>query len=305
MRFRWMRGKGIRVLAELLTAAAFLSVLFGCHATPMLPGREPFGEQTASDDQAKKVYEAFAERFQEERLEDWGGYCLNWAEGSQEVDVYQTEEYTLAYCEDRKGGDYLWYDGWLYWTQGGAVSYREMSWEELRADQMAAELWGTAQAVAEQTPSELTYQYIPLSSDKRNLLTAKFELGDDRAGDYASISTGIQGDGQFESISFRWQDVGDLEKGVGVDTIVAGISFYPIQGSTDLQAERKLWSFGHDCGLLEQGVPALSTQDEDREWCREVISSMDLASLRDRSTQQDALIFPGFQDRNLERTSEP
>ena len=29
------------------------------------------------------------------------------------------------------------------------------------------------------------------------------------------------------------------------------ISFFPYEGSTDLQAERKLWSFGHDLGLTE------------------------------------------------------
>lgn len=304
MCFQWIKRKGTRLVAQLLAAATLMSSLSGCHAILVLPGREPFGEQTASDDQAESVWESFAESFREERFEGWDGCTISWSEGSQEVDVYRTEEYTLAYCEDRKGGDYLWYDGWLYWRYGDSMAYREMAWEELQVEQMAAELWTMAQSMLEQTLTDLTYKCIPMSKDKRNLLTAKFELGENQVGDYASISTAIKSHGQYDSISFQWQDVGDLEKGVGVDNIVVSISFYPIQDTTDLQAERKLWSFGHDCGLLERGVPALSTQDEDREGCRKVISSIDWTSLRNRIPEQDDLVFPGFQDRNFEREPE-
>lgn len=304
MCFQWTIRKRTRLVAQLLAAATLMSALSGCHTIPVLPGREPFGEQTASDDQAESVWKSFAESFREERFEDWDGCTISWSEGSQEVDVYRTEEYTLAYCGDRKGGDYLWYDGWLYWKHGDSMAYREMAWEELQVEQMAAELWTMAQSMLEQTPTDLTYKYIPMSKDKRNLLTAEFELGENQVGDYASISTAIKSHGQYDSISFQWQDVGDLEKGVGVDNIVVSISFYPIQDTTDLQAERKLWSFGYDCGLLERGVPALSTQDEDREGCREVISSIDWVSLRNRIPEQKDLVFPGFQDRNFERESE-
>lgn len=42
-----------------------------------------------------------------------------------------TQEYTLAYCEDMKHGEYLWYDGWLYWMKGSSVACRKMDWGEL------------------------------------------------------------------------------------------------------------------------------------------------------------------------------
>lgn len=303
MRFQRKIEKSIRLAAELLSAAVLLSVLSGCHTIPMLPGREPFGEQTAPEDKANGAYKAFADSFQAELPEEWDGYTIGWSEGSQDLDVYLTEEYVLAFCEDRKGGDYLWYDGWLYWMKGDSVAYRKMDWEELRAEQMAAELWTMAQKILEQTPAKLTYKYIPMSNDKRRLLTAEYELDGEQAGDYVTISARIGSGGQFDHVGFRWQDVGDLSKGVGVDNISVSISFYPVEGTTSLQAERKIWLFGHDCGLIEQGVPALSRQEEEREWCRELISSIDFAALRDRAVEQEDLIFPGFQERGFERKS--
>lgn len=301
MRIQGTIKRSICLLAELLSASIFMSVLSGCHAVPILPGREPFGEQTASEDKAKGAYEAFADSFQAEQLEAWDGYTISWSEGSQEVDVYLTEEYVLAYCEDRKDGDYLWFDGWLYWMKGDSVTYREMSWEELQTEQMAAELWTMAQKILKQTPAELTYKYIPMSNDKRMLLTADYDLDEEQAGDYATISARIGSGGRFDHVGFRWQDVGDLSKGVGVDNVTVSISFFPVEGTTDLQAERKIWSFGHDCGLIEQGVPALSRQNEEREWCREIISSIDFAALRDQAVEQEDLVFPGFQERGFER----
>ena len=43
------------------------------------------------------------------------------------------------------------------------------------------------------------------------------------------------------------------------------ISYFSYEGSTSLQAERSIWSFGYDAGLTDEGVPALSDQSEDRE----------------------------------------
>ena len=70
------------------------------------------------------------------------------------------------------------------------------------------------------------------------------------------------------------------------------ISFFPYEGSTDLQAERKLWSFGRDLELTEESVPALSQQEENREWSRKMIDSMDFEILVERAEYAEDLTFP-------------
>ena len=47
-------------------------------------------------------------------------------------------------------------------------------------------------------------------------------------------------------------------------------------------------------GLLEQGVPAISAQDGDREGCRAVIAGIDFAALRARAERREDLSFPEF-----------
>ena len=71
-------------------------------------------------------------------------------------------------------------------------------------------------------------------------------------------------------------------------------SFCLFEGSRSLQAERKIWSFGYDCGLTEEVLPAISVQGADREWCRSVISNMDFAELRGRAVLDEDLFFPNL-----------
>ncbi len=289
------RKNGVRYIAILLAVLSFITVLSACAPVPMVPGGEPFGEQTASNEKAEQTYTALSESFRQEAPETWDGFTISWSKGyTLNAYIYRAEEYTLAYCEEMHNGEYLWYDGWLYWRKGDSAAYREMTWEELQTDMITAELWNRLQIQLTQSPEELTYKYIPMSNDKYNLLTAKFNLGEEQPGDYLSISAPIYSGGTYKNIGFRWQDVGDLEKGVGVDNTSVSVSFYALQDSTDLQAERKVWSFGHDCGLSEEGVPALSRQDEEREWCQDVIASMDFSILREQAAYQEDLTFPEF-----------
>ena len=44
--------------------------------------------------------------------------------------------------------------------------------------------------------------------------------------------------------------------------------------------------------MIEQGVPALSTQENDREWSRSMIDSIDFDSILHRAKYKDDLAFP-------------
>ncbi len=281
-------------LAVCLIVIVLTAVLSGCHMAPKLPGGEPFGEQTFTEGQVKAAYEAFSLSFRQEWQEDWRGYTVSWqdmTDGRRDADIYFTQEYTLAYCEDMKHGEYLWYDGWLYWMKGSSVACRKMDWGELGGEQWAEELWLLMGALLEQEPTELTYKHIPMSEDKRNLLTAKYRLDKVHLGKYATISAAIYSDGRCKEVGIQWQDVGELEEW---DNVSIHSSFCLFEGSRSLQAERKIWSFGYDCGLTEEVLPALSVQGADREWCRSVISNMDFAELRGRAVLDEDLFFPNL-----------
>lgn len=285
---------GIRAEAAAGAVLILAALLSGCGIVPVLPGREPFGEVTSSEDQAREVYETFSQRLRQEAPEDWEGWSLSWSEAGWDIDIYRTQAYTLAFCEAHGGVDYLWYDGWLYWNSHGTVCYRAMDWAELGTEDFAAQLWRMSQELLDRTPDELTYQYIPMASGNQHLLKARYVLKEEEPGDYGDLSAYLSGGGDYDTVNFTWQDVGDLDQGVGRNNVCAHILFFPFDGSTDLQAERKLWSFGYGCGLSERNIPAISVQQDDRAGCQAVIAAMDFAALRDRAVYQDTLAFPGL-----------
>lgn len=53
-------------------------------------------------------------------------------------DVYKTEEYRVVYGEGYLE-TYLWYDGRLCCRRDAALTYRDMAWEELELEALAAE----------------------------------------------------------------------------------------------------------------------------------------------------------------------
>lgn len=270
-----------------LLAGAVLAVAFcGCGIVPMLPGGEPFGEVTYSADRAETAYETFSNSFLQEQPGDWDGYSITLMEGMQTLYMYYTEEYMLFFGEDIDGADYLWYDGWLYQKDGDSVACREMDWDALQTGGTADRMWELLREMLGQTPAELSYKYVPMADDDRHLLKAEYELDEGQEGDFVKLSVPIHSDGSYDTVSISWEDVGEE---IGVDNVVVSISFFAFQGSTDLQAERRIWRFGHDCGLTPEVVPALSQQEKEREWSREVIDSMDFAALREQAAP---LILP-------------
>lgn len=244
-----------------------------------LPGQEPFGEHTYADDQSQSVYEDVQEAMEPLTFEDWRGYSIE----LNDSDIYYSEEYQVAWHEGR-GEDTLWYQGRLYRWDGETLAYRDMKWEELQTDAYAAAQWDFARSLLSGEAEELTYKHIPMSSVSPYLLTAQYPETEWEGilRRFPKLSFGMNGDKELNSFTLRWQESGES----------VGIRFYVYEGSTDLQAERKVWSFAHELGLIERGVPALSAQSDDREWSREMIASIDFDRILAQAEYREDLIFP-------------
>ena len=271
-------------------AAGLSCLLSGCIA---LPGQEPFGETTYSAEQAQAVYEKISADMEQREFKDQSGYSiqilpfiLSEDVNDFEYDVYKTEEYTV--CDaDGPGEDYLWHKGRLYcsYYDNDHITYRDMAWEDLEFDAYAAECWSIARQLLERDDPELTYKYIPMSS-QRYLLKAAYpdiELSDGREIRFAELYFYMDENGAYDGFGLSWQE--DRRQNVS-------IAYFPYEGSTSLQAERRIWSFGYDAGLTDEGVPALSDQSEDRERCRALISGMDFDALAERSEYREDLCVP-------------
>ena len=100
---------------------------------------------------------------------------------------------------------------------------------------------------------------------------------------FAELYFYMDENGKYDGFGLSWQE--DRRQNVS-------ISYFPYEGSTSLQAERRIWSFGYDAGLTDEGVPALSDQSEDRERCRALISGMDFDALAERSEYREDLCVP-------------
>ena len=137
----------------------------------------------------------------------------------------------------------------------------------------------------ERDDPELTYKYIPMSSPPYLLKAAypDIELSDGREIRFAELYFYMDENGKYDGFGLSWQE--DRRQNVS-------ISYFPYEGSTSLQAERRIWSFGYDAGLTDEGVPALSDQSEDRERCRALISGMDFDALAERSEYREDLCVP-------------
>ena len=271
-------------------AAGLSCLLSGCIA---LPGQEPFGETTYSAEQAQAVYEKISADMEQREFKDQSGYSiqilpfiLSEDVNDFEYDVYKTEEYTV--CDaDGPGEDYLWHKGRLYcsYYDNDHITYRDMAWEDLEFDAYAAECWSIARQLLERDDPELTYKYIPMSSQPYLLKAAypDIELSDGREIRFAELYFYMDENGAYDGFGLSWQE--DRRQNVS-------IAYFPYEGSTSLQAERSIWSFGYDAGLTDEGVPALSDQSEDRERCRALISGMDFDALAERSEYREDLCIP-------------
>lgn len=288
--YRKTTKKWLLLFAAPAWAVGLACLLSGCIA---LPGQEPFGEKTYPAEQAQAVYEKISADMEQREFKDQSGYSiqilpfiLSEDVNDFEYDVYKTEEYTV--CDaDGPGEDYLWHKGRLYcsYYDNDHIAYRDMAWEDLGFEAYAAERWSIARQLLERDDPELTYKYIPMSSPPYLLKAAypDIELSDGREIRFAELYFYMDENGKYDGFGLSWQE--DRRQNVS-------ISYFPYEGSTSLQAERRIWSFGYDAGLTDEGVPALSDQSEDRERCRALISGMDFDALAERSEYREDLCVP-------------
>lgn len=203
-----------------------------------------------------------------------------------DYDVYKTEEY-MVFAAEASGEDYLWHKGRLYHScyDNDHITYRDMAWEDLGFEAYAEERWSIVRQLLERDDPELTYQYIPMSSQPYLLKAAypDIKLADGREIRFAELYFYMDEDGSYDGFGMSWQE--DRRHNVS-------ISYFSYEDSTSLQAERSIWSFGYDAGLTDEGVPALSDQSEDRERCSAVISGMDFDALAERSEYREDLCVP-------------
>ena len=203
-----------------------------------------------------------------------------------DYDVYKTEEY-MVFAAEASGEDYLWHKGRLYHScyDNDHITYRDMAWEDLGFEAYAEERWSIVRQLLERDDPELTYQYIPMSSQPYLLKAAypDIKLVDGREIRFAELYFYMDEDGSYDGFGMSWQE--DRRHNVS-------ISYFSYEDSTSLQAERSIWSFGYDAGLTDEGVPALSDQSEDRERCSAVISGMDFDALAERSEYREDLCVP-------------
>lgn len=264
-------------------ALATISFLSGCRIIT-LPGGEPFGEHTYSNDQAQSVYESVCAKMEKIGFSDWNGYSVEIDDNFTEQSFYRTDEYTLLWYEEAKA-EYLWYQGRLYCYDKETLSYRDIEWSEILSDDYAAQQWEFAIELLAQKPEKLKYKFIPMSSGNQYLLTAEYSqsLWEDKIRQFPKLYFRLDEKKNFSGLTVHWQE----------ETLrVVNIGYFPFENSTDLQAERKIWSFAHELGLIEKGVPALSTQKDDREGCKEMINGIDFDSLTNSAVCREDMIIP-------------
>ena len=288
--YRKTTKKRLLLFAAPAWAVGLACLLSGCIA---LPGQEPFGEKTYPVEQAQAVYEKLSADMEQQEFMDQNGYTIrilpfvrNNDVSDFMYDICKTAEYTV-FAAEGACEDYLWYKDRLYcgYYDDNPITYRDMAWEDLKFEAYAAERWSIARQLLERDDPELTYKYIPMSSPPYLLKAAypDIELSDGREIRFAELYFYMDENGKYDGFGLSWQE--DRRQNVS-------ISYFPYEGSTSLQAERRIWSFGYDAGLTDEGVPALSDQSEDRERCRALISGMDFDALAERSEYREDLCVP-------------
>lgn len=262
--------------------------LAGCVSTP---GQEPFGEETFSAAEAASAYEAVSESMEQAEFENMGGYTVSVSgaldDDFTEYQIYKTDEYNVVSYQGYDA-EYLWYEGWLYCDKDKNLTYRDMSWDEFNMEEYAMQQWAFAQQLLGRDDVELTYKYIPMASGNQYLLTAEYDEAvlDGQSVRFIQLPFYLDQDGAYNGFGLSWQ------KRCGETYRAISISFFPYEGSTSLQAERRIWSFGNRFGLTEEVVPALSDQEEHRQRSLAVIRSLDFEDLRKESVYQENLSIP-------------
>lgn len=262
--------------------------LTGCVS---MPGQEAFGEETFSAAEAESAYEAVSESMAQAEFESMGGYTVSISgaldDDFREYQIYKTDEYNVVSYQGYDA-EYLWYEGWLYCDKAKKLTYRDMSWDEFNMEEYALQQWAFAQQLLGRDDVELTYKYIPMASGNQYLLTAEYDEAvlDGQSVRFIQLSFYLDQNGAYDGFGLSWQ------KRYGETYRATSISFFLYEGSTSLQAERRVWSFGNRLGLTEETVPALSDQEAHRQRSLAVIKSLDFEDLRKESAYQENLSIP-------------
>ena len=280
--------KGVRY------AVPFIVVLLvytftGCTA---LPGKRPFKEEIFSESEAMAAYKGVTESLLKEEDENWGSYAvkLDSDRYNGTFSFWNSEKYTAAYAETASG-EYLWYQECLYRRDKDRITYREMEWEELMAGTVAEQMWDLTGQLLKRADADLTYKYVPMAEDRKYLLKAKYpEMEFDSRKIRPEFTIYMDEDGTYDHFCTSWSEIWGYDNFVNHELF--SIVFYPYPGSEHVDAERALWSFGYDCGLTDEHVPALSEQKDNREWSREIVADMDFKSLKKRAKEERDLVFP-------------
>lgn len=286
------RKKLISFVILLFSSALLTGCCYGVYPDPI--------RTALSQQEAQAAYEGLQEEL-EILLESPYAFTAG-VDSLDTVVFYKTEEYQVAFAEinydyyEEPVGNYLWYDGALYWyndylPEGVEMSWswREADWEEFGAEEFLEAVIDCGIALLQEEPASLEYYRYPDSNNTQYQLTVDYPLTSvaiETEPVYADISAGWDKDGNLSSFFITWN-----RPYINHDRDLVKVKVMPYEDSLDYQAERKIWTVGHDLGLCETPVPALTTQVQDRAWCEKMINSMDFKKLQTPGTRDDELPF--------------
>lgn len=241
----------------ILIAALLLS---GCAA---ISGDKPFGEEKLSSEQASFAMEQLADSFGDMPQK----YCLSCDRLTQSYEAF-CGGYKTAYIENDDGCR-LWLDGRLFYCDSEKrLFYRDIDERQLGAAAAAERVWQRVAAMTLSGEGEARLEYIPMAENHPYHLEIGFSAGEWEG---CSLSAYMRADGGFDSVTVKYG-------GNSSDTVISA-GFYFDEAANDIQAERRIWSFGNRCGAINEPVPALKKQKSDRQYCESIVASADFLSL--------------------------
>ena len=266
---------------------AIMFLLSGCSWTS---GIGLFGEKQYSDEEADATWENVRGQIQDMDFAEYT-YSIEIDVGySEDYKFYWTEEYVVASVYSQ--GDYLWYEDYLYACVEEQMYYKEAAWDELGWQKILEESKDFLFQLLE-TEGTLSYKKVPMAGAGERLLTVKYPLMVMPSRElevYPILRIWVNEEDQITSVILSWAEPGDEENLGSGD--MGKIVFEPYEDSIDYQAERAIWFFAHDYGLIEEGVPSLNTQEDDRAYCEKNIESIDFAAAREKWQYEEGLRLP-------------
>lgn len=224
-------------------------------------------------------------------------YHLSYSDDTDQIDLYQSDHYTVA---DARSSDqeYLWYQNILYLNHGGQLYWRASKWDELQPDDLMASAESYSLELLNRNDGVLTFKHIPMAGDTPYLLKAEYPLSEVKQETrkvYPTLMIRMDEDKKITSFSVSWSSPAFFSND---ETIQNGGDMFSLTYYLDapedafLQAERRVWSFGQEFGLTQEVVPALTTQQEKREWCKKIIAGMNFEGLTAQAIHSGHITFP-------------